>query len=985
MAEITTNNIIIKYETNLSNIDAELKRATKSAENFEKAAADGSESLGKGTQGIQRGLSGINGTLNTLKNGLKAFIGFKAIQLAVNSVRSLGGGLLSTAVEAEKTNTSFEILAGGVQNATKLLKELDEFSLKTPFEPKEVQAAAKTLLSFGRTNQDVLKDVDTLGNIAAATGADLGNLAVILGQVAGAGKLGGQDALQFVNAGVPIYALLSESLGVSIGQVKDLQSQGKITFDVLNEALQKATGESGKFAGALIKQSQTLGGLISTASGAVTEIGKRFSSALLPVGKVILPPLIDGLFKIANFAQSAADPIGRFLVGAFIKLKEVSTPVLSAFSNLRSAFTELLKPLIQIKGETSFLSGALTVLSNVVSTAVNAFAAFLKIGFVRDSIRGIIVAVSAIPAVFNGVIEAGKALANNLQIDFQEVALDAKILYNEIKGVFSESAKLRADALIEQKKDLVAQRKGVIDAFKDGFAAVSNATLPIPDAEQKQVIKDEWQDVGGDAGKAFGEELSKEQKKAIDQAAKDQKKAAENIIDLRNAAIESAAGREIEGIKTDTRRAIEALVGTPEQIQEQTDLLIAARDKAIQAVKEGVASDQLKVKFEAEVELQRRESDEEKAVIEAEKLATDAKLREIEKSRLAVKNQLKAGLIDAEEAALQEQQLNLESLEVQRQQTYISELDRLAIKNQIADAEIENEKRITEAQKQEIAERRKAVVDAAKEVISIAKQIADARIAELDRQIKEQQKRVDESLKTAEKGNAEQVQLEEDRLNKLNQAREEAAQRQRVISAIEIATNSAVAVSQGIVGVTAAFKEGNLVKGIATSIALAATVASSVIAIKGALSGVGSFAKGTEFLTAKDGKKTKGTGMLIEAHAGERILTADQNKQIGKMPNKKLVEYVKAGKQALASRANIAASTGRQTASVGAMAVSDVRQMQLEIGGLKAEMQQTNAQLQITNRTIKNIKNQVIIDKDGIRTINQKFDNDRAERARAAR
>ena len=73
-----------------------------------------------------------------------------------------------------------------------------------------------------------------------------------------------RDLRQFINNGVPILDILAESMGVARGEIMDMASEGKITFDILNRAFRDATGEGGKFEGGMNTLSKTLGGLFST-------------------------------------------------------------------------------------------------------------------------------------------------------------------------------------------------------------------------------------------------------------------------------------------------------------------------------------------------------------------------------------------------------------------------------------------------------------------------------------------------------------------------------------------------------------------------------------------------------------------------------------------------------------------------------------------------------------------------------------------------
>ncbi|HNQ31633.1 MAG TPA: tape measure protein [Candidatus Woesebacteria bacterium] len=214
--------------------------------------------------------------------------GFALWEGAKSIFKSTIGSAINLASTFETTSASFKILIGDQERAVALMKELNAFSTATPFEPAEVQAAAKTLLGYGRSAETVLSDIEILGNAAAATGADLKGLSLVFGQVAGAGKLMGQDALQFINQGVPVYQILGDMLGKSGAEIKELQSQGRITFDMLREAFKRAAEDGGKFAGALEAQSKTMSGLFSTLRGNIDEFIKRIGDRMIPVLKPAL-------------------------------------------------------------------------------------------------------------------------------------------------------------------------------------------------------------------------------------------------------------------------------------------------------------------------------------------------------------------------------------------------------------------------------------------------------------------------------------------------------------------------------------------------------------------------------------------------------------------------------------------------------------------------------------------------------------------------
>jgi hypothetical protein len=168
-----------------------------------------------------------------------------------------------------------------------------------------------------------------------------------------------------------------------------------------------------------------------------------------------------------------------------------------------------------------------------------------------------------------------------------------------------------------------------------------------------------------------------------------------------------------------------------------------------------------------------------------------------------------------------------------------------------------------------------------------SRQILAEDIARKDRQIDLQRDRLNEFRRLAEQGNAEQLQLEEERLNKLLEARERSAQRERQIASLQIASANAVAIAEGIKNVISGFKDP--VSGIANAIALAATVGSTILAIRNSIGQIPAFAEGTEYVKLNGAPKGKDT-VMARLDEGERVLTKRQNKQLKGISNEKLVQ-----------------------------------------------------------------------------------------------
>ena len=240
---------------------------------------------------------------NSLNKANKQMVNFGKSMTKVGKSLSIGLSVplaaagvkaLSSAAKFEKLQTQLNVLTGSADKGAESFKKLVEFSAGTPFQLDQLVEANNTLMGFGVSAEDAFKHLQSIGDIAAVSGGDLKNISVAFGQVAASGRLMGQDLLQLINNGVPIIDMLSASMGVAKSEIKDMVSEGAVTFPVLVKAFEDSTKEGGKFAGGMQQLSGTLGGVFSTLKDnvniAFAEIGKSIveSTDLVEVSKKLI-------------------------------------------------------------------------------------------------------------------------------------------------------------------------------------------------------------------------------------------------------------------------------------------------------------------------------------------------------------------------------------------------------------------------------------------------------------------------------------------------------------------------------------------------------------------------------------------------------------------------------------------------------------------------------------------------------------------------
>lgn len=261
---------------------------------------------------------------------------------------AIGAGtkLLTMSGNAEQTRVSFEVFTGSASKARKLLEELNRDSIPSPFTPEAYQGAAKTLLGFGDSLENVRTSLRDLGEAAAATGArDLSGLSLVYGQIIAQQKAYTQDLNQFINQGIPIFDLLADVMQRPKSEIKALAAEGKITSDVIVEAFNKAASAGGRFEGAMLKQSQTLNGLLSILKGNLDLQLRSLGDTLLPGAKVAVEELnkqvdimsgeLQALYQDGTFDQIAAGLVAVASgIGIMVRNMIAGTGITRGFANV---------------------------------------------------------------------------------------------------------------------------------------------------------------------------------------------------------------------------------------------------------------------------------------------------------------------------------------------------------------------------------------------------------------------------------------------------------------------------------------------------------------------------------------------------------------------------------------------------------------------------------------------------------------------------
>ena len=215
--------------------------------------------------------------------------------------------VLFKTAELETQTRSLKVLTGSLENAQKIIQELQAFGAVTPFTSAELIETAKRLKAFGFETEKIVDVTKRLSDVAGATGADLAGIATAFGQIQAKGRLQGEELLQLQERGVDLQGTLRKEYGLTAEEFQKALSKGQIGADAVNFALEKLTETGGKYADGAIAQSDTLAGKFSTIQDGIGRLATTVGTTLEPAIKFVLDLAIQAVNEITTLLGKGAE------------------------------------------------------------------------------------------------------------------------------------------------------------------------------------------------------------------------------------------------------------------------------------------------------------------------------------------------------------------------------------------------------------------------------------------------------------------------------------------------------------------------------------------------------------------------------------------------------------------------------------------------------------------------------------------------------
>lgn len=378
------------------------------------------EKLDKNAEKVDKQSNKLNGTFSKVGSvGAKAF---RSTAIAVGGVASALGGLIGYGAkfnaEIEQYQTSFEVMTGSAEEASKLVEDLKKMGAETPFELSDLAETTQLLMNYGFEAEETKDRLKMLGDISQGSAEKMNRIAMAYGQMSSAGKVQLEDIKQMIEAGFNPLQEISESTGESMASLYDRISKGTISVDEITASMQRSTAEGGKYFQSMEKQSKTVNGQISTLQDNFKNLAGTLSGGFSDsLATEILPGINDALQELNTAFEDGgiegfADKLGEELANG---VAAIST----AAPDFVNAGVKIIDSLVQ--GLNENMPSIMTGLTNVAINIVNAIPKILP-----TILSGIISAIQTlleeltpqIPTIvdnlFDGIIEIVNQLSEEL-------------------------------------------------------------------------------------------------------------------------------------------------------------------------------------------------------------------------------------------------------------------------------------------------------------------------------------------------------------------------------------------------------------------------------------------------------------------------------------------------------------------------------------------------------------------------------------------
>ncbi|WP_299991607.1 tape measure protein [uncultured Bacteroides sp.] len=449
----------------------------------------------------------MNSQLSIVGQLRNEFLGLYSIYVAQNFLRAvvdIGG-------ELENQKIAMASILQDEGKATTIFNQIKKLAVTSPFGVMDLNQYAKQLSAYSIPYNELYDTMKRLADISAGVGVDMGRIILAYGQIKAAKFLKGTELRQLTEANIPMVDKLAERFSklegriVSAGEVLDMISKKKVTFEDVKDVLWELTDDGGMFNNMQEVLSESVKskwknladaidimlGDIAESTGSTLKWTAESLTTLAQNWKEILPfitaaTVAFGTYRVAVYAGSRAMGVANAtLIKGTLAAKQKTAADLVMASNYRT-LTAAEKGLIASRNAMTTAEWR----ALAVSGALNKEQALrlITLGKIKSGQAGHITQLLNISkAELQVAMSAGKA-----RVAMTMLSYGAKQVWTAFKGLFNPYMYLSAGlfAIIElwyksgQKADEMNERISELTTrAQDGFKNLTKEAQKFADVD----------------------------------------------------------------------------------------------------------------------------------------------------------------------------------------------------------------------------------------------------------------------------------------------------------------------------------------------------------------------------------------------------------------------------------------------------------------------------------------------------------------------
>jgi tape measure domain-containing protein len=441
--------------------------------------------IGARTDGLQDGMARANRVIaESMSNIQRQFEGFGVMMRGIKSIASgaalavvatvmvdLGKQVIEAMSSFEQLQIRLDSVMGSAAKGQEAFGWIQKFAKETPYQVSEVTQSFMLLKNMGLDPMD--GSLKAIADQAAKTGGGfetLQRISLALGQAWTKGKLQGEEAMQLLEAGVPVWDMLAKVTGKTTAEIQALSEKGALGRNVI-KALIDEIGRSAD--GAAVAQMQSLSGqfsnLADNAQHAFNEL--RMAGGLAPLKQAVAS--LNNEFDRLH-ADGSINRWAQNIAGAMQVIANATHEALGAVSDAATLIAgDIADTTTSITGDVD----GVTVASQTMATVVAEASYFVQTvwtsfaGVARD-IQAVIVTVWE--GISLAVAIAKETIYRHIEVLIGWLRTLGNVASAVLKGDFS-GASAAWDTGMQQIEQVVAKRAAnIVKLATDANKAIAD-------------------------------------------------------------------------------------------------------------------------------------------------------------------------------------------------------------------------------------------------------------------------------------------------------------------------------------------------------------------------------------------------------------------------------------------------------------------------------------------------------------------------------